>query len=93
MTLALVSLINTVIEIFSILILVEVIASWVMIANVRLPDIVVRALQVISQITSVVLNPIRRVVPSIGGLDLSPIIALILLDVLRRLLISLVARM
>lgn len=93
MTLALVSLINTFIEIFSILILVEVIASWVMIANVRLPDIVVRALQVISQITGIVLNPIRRVVPSIGGLDLSPIIALILLDVLRRLLISVVARM
>ncbi|WP_423781817.1 YggT family protein [Escherichia coli] len=52
-----------------------------------------RALQVISQITGIVLNPIRRVVPSIGGLDLSPIIALILLDVLRRLLISVVARM
>jgi uncharacterized protein YggT (Ycf19 family) len=32
-------------------------------------------------------------VPSIGGLDLSPIIALLLLDVLRRLLVSLVVRM
>jgi YggT family protein len=93
MTLALVSLINTVIEIFSILILVEVIASWVMIARVQLPDIVIRALAVISQITGIVLNPIRRVIPSIGGLDLSPIIALILLDVVRRLLISVVARM
>lgn len=93
MTLAIVSFINTVIEIFSILILVEVIASWVMMANVRLPDVVVRALQVVSQITGIVLNPIRRVVPSIGGLDLSPIIALLLLDMLRRLLISLVARM
>lgn len=92
-TFALVSIINTIIEIFSILILVEVIASWVMIANVRLPDVVVRALQVISQITAIVLNPIRRVVPSIGGLDLSPIIALLLLDVLRRLLVSLVMNM
>jgi YggT family protein len=92
-TFALVSVINTVIEIFSILILVEVIASWVMVANVRLPDMVIRALQVISQITSIVLNPIRRVVPSIGGLDLSPIIALLLLDVLRRLLVSVVVNM
>ena len=86
-TFTLISLINTVIEIFSILILVEVIGSWVMVANVRLPDIAVRALQVISQITAIILNPIRRVIPSIGGLDLSPIIALLLLDVLRRLLV------
>ena len=92
-TFALVSVINTVIEIFSILILVEVIASWVMVANVRLPDVVVQALQVISQITGIVLNPIRRVVPSIGGLDLSPIIALLLLNVLRRLLVSAVMNM
>lgn len=92
-TFALVSVINTVIEIFSILILVEVIASWVMMANVRLPDILIRALQVISQITSIILNPIRRVVPSIGGLDLSPIIALLLLDVLRRVLVSAVMNM
>jgi YggT family protein len=92
-TLALVSIINTVIEVFSILILVEVIARWVMIANVRLPDVILAALQVISQITGIVLNPIRRVMPSLGGLDLSPIIALLLLDALRRLLISLVVRM
>jgi YggT family protein len=93
MTLTIVMFINTVIEIFSILILVEVIASWVMMANVRMPDVVIRALQVISQFTGIILNPIRRVVPSIGGLDLSPIIALLLLDVLRRLLISFVTRM
>ena len=92
MTLTIVSAINLIIEIFSILILVEVIGSWIMVANVRLPDVVIRVLQVISSITAVILNPIRRVVPSIGGLDLSPIIALVLLDVLRRLLVSLVVR-
>jgi YggT family protein len=93
MTLVLVSLVNTIIEIFSILILIEVIASWVMIANVRLPDVVYRALQVISQITGVILNPIRRVVPSIGGLDLSPIIALLLLQLIGSALTNLLRRM
>lgn len=92
MTLTLVSAINLIIEVFSILILVEVIGSWIMVANVRLPDAIIRVLQVISSITAVILNPIRRVVPSIGGLDLSPIIALVLLDVLRRLLVSLIVR-
>lgn len=92
MTVALVSIISLVIEIFSILILVQVIASWVMIANVRLPEPVIRLLQVISSITGIVLNPIRRVIPSVGGLDLSPIIALLLLDVLRRVLITALLR-
>lgn len=89
MTFALVNAINLIIQVFSLLILVEVIGSWLLVANVRLPDVVFRLLQGISSITGVILNPIRRVMPNIGGLDLSPIIALLLLDVLRRLLIGL----
>jgi YggT family protein len=92
MNLILIQTINLIIEIFSILILIEVIGSWVLVANVRLPDMVIRLLQTISSITGVVLNPIRRLIPSIGGLDLSPIVALLLLDVLRRLLVSLLLR-
>ena len=88
----LIQAINLIVEVMSLLILVEVIASWVMVANVRLPDMVIRLLQTISSITGVVLNPIRRLIPSIGGLDLSPIVALLLLDVLRRLLVSLLVR-
>ncbi len=92
MNLLLIQAINFIVEAMSILILIEVIASWVMVANVRLPDTVIRLLQTISSITGVVLNPIRRFIPSIGGLDLSPIVALLLLDVLRRLLVSLLIR-
>jgi len=88
----LIQAINLIVEVMSLLILVEVIASWVMVANVRLPDMVIRLLQTISSITGVVLNPIRRFIPSLGGLDLSPIVALLLLDVLRRLLVSLLMR-
>jgi YggT family protein len=85
----LVQLINGILDIFSVLILIEVLASWVMVANVRLPDVVIRLLQTVSSITGVVLNPIRRLIPSIGGLDISPIIALLLISFLRRLLVSL----
>lgn len=84
----LIQVINLVFDFFSILILIEVLASWVLVANVRLPDAVLRLLQVISSITGIVLNPIRRLIPSVGGLDLSPIIALVLLNVLQRLLVS-----
>lgn len=92
MTLILANAINLIVQIFSILILVEVLASWITVANVRLPDPILRLLEIISQITGVILNPIRRVIPSIGGLDISPIVALLLLDVVRRLLISLLIR-
>lgn len=63
----LIGIINLVVEFFSILILIEVIASWVAVANVRLPDTIVGLLQVISSITGIILNPIRRLIPSLGG--------------------------
>ena len=85
----LVQVINGILDIFSVLILIEVLASWVMVANVRLPDVVFRLLHTVSSITGIVLNPIRRLIPSIGGLDISPIIALLLISFLRRLLVSL----
>ena len=85
----LVQAINGILDIFSILILIEVLASWVMVVNVRLPDVVIRLLHAVSSITGIVLNPIRRLIPSIGGLDISPIIALLLISFLRRLLVSL----
>jgi YggT family protein len=92
MTIALYNALSLIIEVLSILILVEVIGSWVLVANVRLPDALLRALGVISQITSVILNPIRRVIPNVGGMDLSPIIALLLLQVIQRALAQMLLR-
>ena len=41
-------------------------------------------------ITEPILAPIRRVLPSMGMLDLSPMIALIVLMVIQRILLSLI---
>lgn len=38
--------------------------------------------------TEPLLGPIRRMLPSMGGLDFSPMVLLILADILRQLLIS-----
>lgn len=92
MNYVLVRLILAIIEVFTILIFIEVIGSWVMVLRVRLPDIVYRALEAVQSVTGVLLNPIRRVIPSIGGLDISPIVALILLDIVRRLVVSALLR-
>jgi YggT family protein len=40
-------------------------------------------------ITEPILAPIRRVLPAMGGLDLSPLVALILIQVAQRVLLTL----
>ena len=68
-----------------ILILVDVIGSWIVAARLRLPNFVFDILQAVHSIAAPILNPIRRLMPNMGGLDLSPIIALFLLQILQSL--------
>jgi YggT family protein len=42
--------------------------------------------RIVHQLTSPILDPIRRVLPPVGGLDLSPIVAVLLLSLIRQLL-------
>ncbi|TEU09958.1 MAG: YggT family protein [Anaerolineales bacterium] len=46
-----------------------------------------RLVRIVYEITEPILGPIRRVLPALGGLDLSPLIALILIRVAERVLI------
>ncbi len=64
------------------LIILRVVLSWVPDLARRFPAVV----QAISQITSPILDPIRRLMPPIGGLDLSPLVAVLLLALARDLL-------
>ena len=82
------SLINFLFEILSILILVDVLGSWILASRTKLPDMVYTILAVVHRITSPIMEPIRRVIPPLGGLDMSPIIALVGLQVIQRLLVS-----
>ncbi len=82
------NLVSKIFQIFSVLILVEVIASWILAMRVRLPLWAYNILQAIHTITAPVLDPIRRVMPSMGGLDLSPIIALFLLQILGGIIVN-----
>jgi YggT family protein len=43
----------------------------------------------IAAITDPVMEPFRRLIPSLGGLDFSPILVFLLLDLLQRLLAQL----
>ena len=46
------------------------------------------ALAVVYQITEPILAPLRRIVPRIGMMDITPVVAIILLQVLRAVLLG-----
>lgn len=47
-----------------------------------------RIVQVLFEITEPILGPVRRIIPPIGMIDISPIIALLLLQLLETILLS-----
>lgn len=67
-------LIDKLIHLYSIVVLVAVVASWI-----RL-DPSNPIIRVVNALTEPVLAPIRRILPPVGGLDLSPMILLLLLQ-------------
>jgi YggT family protein len=71
----LIRLINIVVQLLTLLIIVDVVLSYFM-----SPFHPVR--EALDRIVNPMLNPIRRVIPPLGGLDLSPIVLLILIQVL-----------
>lgn len=68
-------------EILRDIIIVWAIMSWLINFNViNLHNPVVRSIwNVLSAITAPVMRPIQKIVPSLGGVDISPIIAFLLI--------------
>ena len=75
-------LLITLIDMYSLIVLVAVILSWV-----QLPYDNPIA-QFVNRLTEPLLGPIRSVLPEMGGLDFSPIILLVGLQMLRGLLMG-----
>jgi YggT family protein len=71
-------LIATLIDLYSLVVLAAVVLSWVPL-DPRNP-----VAAVVYGATEPVLAPIRRVLPPIGGLDLSPMVLLVALQFLKR---------
>jgi YggT family protein len=89
MNYALARIIGLVLDAIMVLILLDVLASWVLVMRVRLPEWAYGILQTIHGVADVFLRPIRRFIPSIGGLDISPIILLVILNIVRGAVASL----
>ncbi len=65
-------------------ILVRVIVSWL---NINPYNPIV---SFVYQITDPILEPLRRIIPPLGMIDISPIIAMLLLSVVQQILLSVI---
>jgi|TARA_B110000014_G_scaffold100851_1_gene69280 YggT family protein len=86
-------LISTVIELFIWCLIISAILSWLIAFNVVNTQnrIVFMIGDFLHRITEPALRPIRRFLPNLGGIDISPIVLLLLLFFIQRLLIELFA--
>ena len=73
-------MIGLLLDVYSLLVLAAVVLSWVQVA----PDNPLRRITDVA--VEPVLNQIRRVLPAMGGLDLSPFVLLLGLRFLRRVI-------
>lgn len=85
---ALISTIDFVLSIFTWLLIASAIFSWLYAFNVVNPrnQFVATIGNALYRVTEPVLAPIRRVMPDLGGIDISPIVVIVIIYFLRQLL-------
>ncbi len=89
---AVVDIINLLLTIVTWVIIGQVVLSWLFAFNVlNTSSNGVRQFAVaIDRITAPLYRPIRRILPDFGGIDFSPLVVLILIQVIRKLLAGVV---
>jgi YggT family protein len=90
MTFALLQTLSLVLTIVWWIFLIMIIMSWLIsfnIINTR-NDFVNAVWRVLNQITEPILKPIRRIIPPMGGLDLSPIVVFVIIFFLQNWIAS-----
>jgi YggT family protein len=75
------ALLIEVLEIYKWIVIAAVIVSWLAAFNVinERNNFVRTALRILYNLTEPVFRPVRRVIPAMGGLDLSPIVVLVVI--------------
>tara|TARA_Y200000002_G_scaffold212518_1_gene175400 strand:- start:1974 stop:2261 length:288 start_codon:yes stop_codon:yes gene_type:complete len=85
---SLIILIDNIIYLYSLVLIINIVLSWLAAFNVINVSnrFVYSVLDVTFKLTDPLLNPIRRFLPNIAGLDFSPIILFLIFGFLRNLL-------
>ena len=81
-------LIDTVLELYIWVIIISVVLSWLVAFNVinTRNSFVAQVRDFLYRLTEPALAPIRSVLPNLGGIDISPVILILILIFVRRLL-------
>ena len=74
--------IDLVFTLLNLAILARVLLSWVRVSPYH------PAVEVLYRITEPILAPLRRVIPPVGMVDISPIIAMLLLQIIQQVLVA-----
>jgi YggT family protein len=88
MLIAIVQIADLLLSILTWIIMIQVALSWLFVLNVlNTSSQGVRTLAVaIDRLTAPLYRPIRRILPDFGGIDFSPLVILILIQVIKKLL-------
>ncbi|WP_426027123.1 YggT family protein [Brevundimonas sp. TWP2-3-4b2] len=82
---AIVWLVNTILSIMTWSIILSAIISWLFAFDVinRRNRFVNQVADLLDRITAPLLEPFRRIIPPLGGIDISPIVVLLLINFVR----------
>lgn len=85
MAAAIIWLVNSIIGLMILFIIVSAVLSWLVAFDVINPRnrLVYSILSFLDAVTRPLMEPFRRIIPSFGGVDVSPIVVLLLLQFLR----------
>jgi YggT family protein len=88
MFIALIDIADLLLSILTWIIIIQVVLSWLFVLNVlNTSSHGVRTFAVaIDRLTAPIYRPIRRILPDFGGIDFSPLVVLVLIQVIKKLL-------
>jgi YggT family protein len=88
----LITLINILFNVAFFVIIAQVAVSWLIafdVINAKSPQ-AQNLVKLLNKLTEPVYSKIRRFIPPIGGIDLTPLVVMIALSILHRILVSLI---
>lgn len=94
MLIAFVQIADLLLSVLTWIIIIQVVLSWLFVFNVlNTSSGGVRAFAIaIDRLTAPLYRPIRRMLPDFGGIDFSPLVILILIQVIKKLLAGVVVQ-
>jgi YggT family protein len=75
-----VNILNTILSLLTYAIIIRAVLSWVR-PNPNNPLV-----RLLNKVTDPIMKPLERIIPPLGGLDITPVIAIVLIQVVQRFL-------